>query len=813
MIFKAAFIHLLYNVITIKRVRIFRMRKHFPTLLATLVYTAIYGSHAQADLAQQCMVGVPVFERELVEGNFNELPVQIESDTSTLNYPNGATFAGNVTLEQGNRRLKAEQVDLNQDKGSQNGEQERTITATGDVNYDDNIVKLTGNKAWSNLNTKDADIFDSKYQLVGRQGRGSADKIALRENRYMVMSNGTFTSCLPNDNSWSIAGSEIIQDNEEQLAEIWNARFNIGPVPVFYSPYLQIPTGDKRRSGFLLPSGKYSSNNGIQIGLPYYWNIAPNFDATFTPNVIGHRGVQWQNEFRYLLGLGGGLFQVDWLPSDRRYDKDMVNDSNSDRWLFHWQHDGVVDKVWRLNANYTKVSDNQYLNDLDTVYGESTDGYISQKYSVGYADKYWNTSLGVKQFQVFTLGGKVNSYRALPQLDITNYQYNLGPFSLQTYGQIARFTTESEHNPKATRMHIEPTLSLPIYERWGSFDAEARLMATHFQQTVPDSFAADYFSRTGTSAPHLDDSVSRVLPKYKINGKLVFDRDMDWLSNYTQTLEPRIQYLYVPYKDQSNIYIYDTTLLQSDYAGLFRDKLYGGLDRIASANQLTTGVTSRIYDDQLDERFNISVGQTYYFEPSRTGDEYFSVNKKENTGSLVWAADSFWKINEQLLVRGGVQYDDRLNSVSLGDLVFEYRHSDNKLLQLNYRYASQEYISAMVKGLDQSRTVYQQDISQVGAVASYPINNSWAAIAAYYYDPKLKQTNDALVGVQYANCCWGFNVSFERKIVDWNKKGDLRSDYDNKISFNIELRGLSNSQTLSTSKMLRSNILPYQRAF
>lgn len=790
------------------------MRKQFPTLLATLIYTAIYGSYAQADLAQQCMVGVPIYDRPLVEGDFNDLPVQIESESSTLNYPSGATFDGNVTLEQGNRRLSAEQVQLDQTPVKNSKEPERTITATGNVSYDDNIVKLTGEKAWSNLNTKDAEIFDSQYQLMGRQGRGSADKIALRDNRYMIMNNGTFTSCLPNDNSWSIVGSEIIQDSEEELAEIWNARFRIGPVPVFYSPYLQIPTGDKRRSGFLLPSGKYSSNNGIQVGLPYYWNIAPNFDATFTPNVIGHRGVQWQNEFRYLLGgAGQGLFEFDWLPSDRRYKKDMVNDSNSDRWLFHWQHSGVMNEVWRFESNYTKVSDNQYLNDLDTAYGESTDGYISQKYSVGYADKHWDTALKVKQFQVFTTGGNVNAYRAMPQLDITNYQYALGPFNLQTYGQIARFTTESEHNPKATRLHIEPALSLPIYERWGTLSTEVRLMATHFQQSVPDSFAANYLSRTGNAAPHLEDSAHRVLPKYKINGKLVFDREMEWLPSYTQTLEPRFQYLYVPYKDQSNIYIYDTTLLQSDYAGLFRDKLYGGLDRIASANQITSGITSRLYDENLDERFNFSVGQTYYFEPSRTGDEYFTVNKKENTGSLVWAADSFWKINDELLVRGGIQYDDRLNSVSLGDIVFEYRQSDNKLLQLNYRYASQEYISAMVKGVDRSRAVYQQDISQIGAVASYPINNNWAAVAAYYFDPKLSQTNDALVGVQYANCCWGFNVSFERKIVDWNKSGDHRSDYDNKVSFNIELRGLSNSQTLSTSKMLTSSILPYQRAF
>lgn len=790
------------------------MRKHFPTVLATLIYTAIY-SQAHASLVQQCMVGVPTFDRPYIEGDYEDLPVHIESDSSTLNYPSGATFSGNVALDQGNRRLLANEVSLHQNANGNDDEPERIVTATGDVNYDDNLITLSGSRASTNLNTKDSDVFDTNYHLVGRQGRGVADRISLRDNRYMVMNNGTFTSCLTGDNSWSIAGSEIIQDNEEELAEIWNAKFYIGSVPVFYSPYLQIPTGNKRRTGLLIPSAGYSSTNGFEFGVPFYWNISPNFDATITPTFISNRGLLLQNEFRYLLGgFGTGLFEFDWLPDDRRYKKDKYDDdNNSDRWLFHWQHSGVYDRVWRFYVNYTKVSDNQYLNDIDTPYGSSTDGYVSQKYSFGYADKYWNATLQVKEFQVFTHGGNRNAYRALPQFDLTNYQYDLGPVNLKTHVQAAHFTSENSNNPEVTRLHFEPTLSLPIAERWGSFNTEVKLRATHFQQKIPDSFAADYRARTGSAAPDLKDSVNRVLPQYKMNGKLVFERDMDWLTSYTQTLEPQVQYLYIPYKNQSDIYLYDTTLLQSDYVGLFRDRLYSGLDRIASANQITTGVTSRLYDESFNERFNISVGQIYYFEPSRTGDETFSVGKKENTGSLVWATDSYWKINDTMSVRGGLQYDDRLNSVAIGDLAFEYRPADNKLLQLSYRYASQEYIASTVTGLNTNREVYQQDINQIGAVISYPINANWAGVAAYYYDPKLNQSNDGMIGVQYANCCWGFNVAMERKIVSWNTKNDRNSDYDNKISFNIELRGLSNNQRLSTAKMLRSNILPYQRAF
>lgn len=280
------------------------MKKRYPTLLATTVWMALYSQNALADnpLAEQCMLGVPMYERPLVSGDPNSLPVHIESDDSQVNYPASAIFTGNVVIEQGNRLLKSDEAELHQTPQEGQPDPLRTVTATGNVRYDDNMIKLSGPKAWSNLNSKDTDLYEGQYQMVGRQGRGQADVMKVRENnRYAILENGTFTSCLPGDNSWSLVGSEIIHDSEEELAEIWNARFKIGPVPVFYSPYLQFPTGNKRRSGFLLPNAKYSNTSGLEFALPYYWNIAPNFDATITPHYIAERGMQYQNEFRYLL--------------------------------------------------------------------------------------------------------------------------------------------------------------------------------------------------------------------------------------------------------------------------------------------------------------------------------------------------------------------------------------------------------------------------------------------------------------------------------------------------------------------------------
>ncbi|MFZ1871489.1 MAG: LPS assembly protein LptD, partial [Chania sp.] len=565
------------------------MKKSFPTLLATLIWTALYSQHALADLAEQCMLGVPTYDKPVIIGDPNSLPVTILADDSQSSYPSSALFSGNVNIQQGNSTLTAEQVEMNQTQKAGQPDPIRTVTATGNVHYDDHQIKLKGPKAWSNLNTKDTDVYKGDYQMVGRQGRGDAEKMKMRgQNRYTILENGTFTSCLPGDNSWSVVGSEVIHDREEEVAEIWNARFKIGSVPVFYSPYMQLPVGSKRRSGFLIPNAKYGSNNGLEFTMPYYWNIAPNFDATITPHYMTQRGLQWQNEFRYLVQPGLGTLALDWLPSDRQFEDDHGEMDDSKRWLFFWGHSGVMDKVWRFNIDYTKVSDPYYFTDLDSKYGATTDGYATQKFSAGYANENWDATLASKQFQIFNGVGNQNAYRAQPQLDLNYYKTDIGPFDLHTYGQVAKFSSVNPNNPETTRWHVEPAINLPLANSWGSLNTEAKVMATHYQQDIPNSFATDYAGRTGNAAPNLDGSVNRILPQLKTDGKVVFERPMDWVQDYTQTIEPRMQYLYVPYRDQSNIYTYDSTLLQTDYSGLFRDRSYSGLDRIASQNRLAT---------------------------------------------------------------------------------------------------------------------------------------------------------------------------------------------------------------------------------
>ncbi|EMQ3516414.1 LPS assembly protein LptD [Escherichia coli O8:H34] len=782
------------------------MKKRIPTLLATMIAAALYSQQGlAADLASQCMLGVPSYDRPLVQGDTNDLPVTINADHAKGDYPDDAVFTGSVDIMQGNSRLQADEVQLHQKEAPGQPEPVRTVDALGNVHYDDNQVILKGPKGWANLNTKDTNVWEGDYQMVGRQGRGKADLMKQRgENRYTILDNGSFTSCLPGSDTWSVVGSEIIHDREEQVAEIWNARFKVGPVPIFYSPYLQLPVGDKRRSGFLIPNAKYTTTNYFEFYLPYYWNIAPNMDATITPHYMHRRGnIMWENEFRYLTQAGAGLMELDYLPSDKVYEDEHPEDSNSRRWLFYWQHSGVMDQVWRFNIDYTKVSDPTYFNDFDNKYGSSTDGYATQKFSVGYAVQNFDATLSTKQFQVFddTSG---NSYAAEPQLDVNYYHNDLGPFDTRVYGQAVHFVNTNSNMPEATRVHLEPTINLPLSNTWGSINTEAKLLATHYQQTNLDWY------NSNPQNNKLADSVNRVMPQFKVDGKMVFERDMEMLApGYTQTLEPRAQYLYVPYRDQSDIYNYDSSLLQSDYSGLFRDRTYGGLDRIASANQVTTGITTRVYDDAAVERFNISVGQIYYFTESRTGDDNITWENDDKTGSLVWAGDTYWRISERWGLRGGIQYDTRLDNVATSNSSIEYRRDEDRLVQLNYRYASPEYIQATLPKYYSTAEQYKNGISQVGAVASWPIADRWSIVGAYYYDTNANKQADSMLGVQYSSCCYAIRVGYERKLNGWDNDKQ-HAVYDNAIGFNIELRGLSSNYGLGTQEMLRSNILPYQ---
>ncbi|WP_225639333.1 LPS assembly protein LptD [Candidatus Profftia sp. (ex Adelges kitamiensis)] len=770
------------------------MKKSIIILVAIIAWLIPYSQSALNNIIAHDTPEVSLYSKPItVPNNINNLPINIQANKSYAQYPNSIVFSGNVHIEQGNRQLNADQVKLEQKFFQNQPNPIRTVTATGNVNYSDQYIKLQGSNAWSNLNNNDTNVWKANYEFLGYQGRGTTDIIKTRsQNRYTILENGTFTTCLPGDNSWTLAGSKIIQDNQEEVAKIWDAYFKIGSLPVFYSPYIQLPTGKKRRSGFLMPHFKYSKNHGIEFSFPWYWNIAPWIDVTITPHYIGDYSLQLQNELRYLNVLGRGLIEFNWINKNKKYVYNSLNQNSNailgdhkKHWLFYWNHNGILHQIWNINIDYTKVSNPYYFNDIEYNHGLSTKGYATQKICMGYNEYNWNTSLSIIKFQVFGISDFSNSYFAEPQLDLNYYKNNIGPFQLHLYSQMVKFTNQNNHYPQANRYHFEPTLYIPWHTDWININTEIKLLATRYKQIIPKSYYI-----MNPSSINLHTFVNRIIPEFKIDGKMIFNRNINCIGKYTQTLEPRVQYLYIPYRDQSNISIYDSTPLQVDYNSLFRDRIYSGLDRIPAANQISTGLTTHIYDDASVEYFNASLGQIYYLNSWCTSTEYLCKKTNQKNGNIVLASNAYWRINDNWGIRNDLQYDTYLHNLSLGNVVIEYRKNTKTIIQFNYRYASPKYVTTVIpqyhyKNLD------NKGISQVGAIGNIPVTKNLALIGEYYYNTTSNKTVNSLIGLQYKTCCWSIGVNYEHKITPW----DISSfkpiiQYDNKLSFTFALRGL-----------------------
>jgi len=778
------------------------MKKNTYTLISLSILTALYSAESMADLAKQCLYGVPHFTGEVVSGNPNDLPVYIEADQAEITQPRSGIYKGRVDVKQGNRHLQSAEVEVQQQGSGDNVQ--RYAFARGGFDYRDNQINLLGDDAKIHLNTKDTDVRNAHYQLVDRQGRGTAESVELRDD-YRVMKNATFTSCLQDDHSWSIYADEMRQHVKEEYAEMWHARFKVQGVPVFYTPYLQLPIGDRRRSGLLIPTLGHGSRDGYFYAQPVYWNIAPNLDATLTPKYMSRRGWQLNSEFRYLTTLGEGKIAGEYLGDDRLKDYDS---ENRKRHLFYWKHNAAFARDWRLDLNYTKVSDKRYFNDFDSAYGSSTDGYADQTGRIAYYQPNYNIAMFVKQFQIFD-EVVIGPYRALPQIDFNYYQNGLfgNKVDFKLFSQAVRFDNDSAQMPTAWRFHGEPSVNTTLSNRYGSMNLEAKLYATQYQQKKGRSDKAE----------DVESSVNRILPQLKIDLQSVLASNQTFISGYTQTLEPRAQYLFRPYKDQSNIgsklnsqylgFGYDSSLLQQDYFSLFNSRRYSGLDRIASANQVTLGGTSRFFDENKEERFNIAVGQTYYLEPSRIDEN--RDNRTEGSSSS-WAIEANWKINDLMRWRSGYQYDPQLGQVSLANTGIEYNPTKNNVVQLNYRYASKEYIN---QNLTAEANRYNQDIKQLGVQVGWELSDHWAIAGRYYQDLALKKPVEQYLGLQYNTCCWSVGVGARRYVTSRQNQKNDDIFYDHGIGVTFELRGFSHDHKTGIENMMKKGKLPYLQAF
>ncbi|MDB2386204.1 LPS assembly protein LptD [Shewanella sp.] len=713
--------------------------------------------------------------------------IAITSNHSQAQLGKQAQFDGNVKFTQGKRHVSADNATLDQET--------EKLSANGNLVFQDQLLTVTADSLVARMRDNSATLTGAKYWLRGQQIHGNAEQLEITENNNLLLSGTSFTTCPSDTPAWQLEADSIKIDSTEEWGEIWDAKLKIAGVPVMYIPYMTIPVSDKRKTGFLFPTFSTSTTNGVEISTPYYWNIAPEFDLTFNPTYMSTRGLYTKTEFRYLSGeKQQGQLNFELLPDDKK----LTNSPN--RYLYHWEHSGSINKNWRVLANYTDVSDNNYFSDLNSDVLRATESQLSRVGEISYFEDNWDISAFVQDIKV--LGEDEKPYQVMPQF---NFNYHnpehWNGFELGFMSEATHFEHQDKDYVTATRLHMEPSISYPIYGPAGSLTSEVKLLQTNYWQ--------DNISSQSTS--QLDSTVNRTLPQLRIHGQINFERLTNYFnSNYRQTLEPQFQYLYVGYEDQSNIGIYDTAQLQEDYNGLFRDRRFSGLDRIADANQLTLGLTTKLFNEGNREIFKFSLGQIIYFTNSRVGQQNVKGSNDTyltNTSSSALAAELTAQLYSDWFISGAIQYDTKEHENKMSEVTLDYRSGTNKLLQASYRY---------VPDLLNTNNNTSVDIQQAGLRGAWPINDSLYLVGNWYYDLNEKRSVETYTGFQYEACCWAVRLSYHYRIktnyIDENNPvNDTREQFESGVYLNFVIKGLGGSGPLGVSDMLDDGIFSYRK--
>jgi len=704
-------------------------------------------------------------DNELVWDNSEQ--VQVKADSTEINYPNKAIFHGNVKFRQGGTLIKADNAKYS---GADN-----IFNATGNLFYQDERLTLQSDSLSTSLDGKNTELLETKYWLNGLAVHGNAKSFIVEDGRYLTLNDALFTTCPDDQPDWSLNAKEIRIDSEDDWATVKQATLRVFDVPVFYFPYLTLPVSDKRSSGFLYPSIGSNSQNGLEIATPYYWNIAPEYDLTLTPRIMTERGIQLATEFRYLTGKQQGQFTLEYLHQDRSYD-------DSSRYLINWAHGGSINENWRISSDFTHVSDDNYFVDIGSDLANKTDNQLIKNIELSYYQTDWWLNFKVQDIQV--LGETTSAYRLLPQVSLHSYQNMINTYlEYDIHSEFSAFEKSNNQLDKANRLHIEPTLRMPLNYSSGSLTGEVSLMQTWYQQSDQDQ---------------KNQNISRSLAQFRLHGMLNLERDFS--TKLVQTLEPQIQYLKVPYQKQSHINLYDTVLLRDDYHGLFRARRFSGLDRIADTDQITLGMTTRLKSHENQERLKLSIGQTFYFRESKMATLDGAANT-ELAGQSALAGELDFTLGKDWYVSQAIQFNQDQSKITQSKSTIDYRYSDNKIVQLSHRY---------VKEINDGK------LNQLGMQAFWPINHQWTFVGNYYRDINLNRTIESFVGLQYESCCWALRVQAYRQLkaqYDEDLTQSQQQTFDTGINFSFQIRGLGASGKQQAQEMLSQGLFSYRRPY
>ncbi|WP_034415275.1 LPS assembly protein LptD [Candidatus Photodesmus blepharus] len=701
--------------------------------------------------------------------NINELPINIEADSLESINGETVTYNGNVVIVQGKKRIQADSVTLHQ--------KDNIVIAEGNVHVSDGELKTVSSKVTNHLNTNFMFIENTKYSFLCQPGRGEAVNISKTEKTIYQIEDGFITSCSLNSNAWRIRSSKININPNKKEVTFYNPRFEIRNLPIFYLPLLTIPIGDTRKTGFLYPTVSYSSSNGFKTEVPIYWNLAPNYDLKTIFKYMQERDFQINSKFRYLSSFGSGSIDSEFFPNDKKY----LNKRK--RWGFQYKHNGIFQETWKFKVDYSKVGDITYFTDIDSSVGNRKDGQLTQETEVTYRSDNWDVSILVRDFQ--TLTENSTPYRLIPQFQFHYYTPALMKYlDFDLISHISRFDTDDEKKPSSIRIHIEPGFTIPIANTWGVWTTEARLLGTFYQE-----------KNNSLANSNSEENIIRIIPELSTHASITFERDNKIFSGYTQTLEPQVQYLYVPKKEQSNIVKYDTALLQTDYYNFFSKRKFSSVDEIAGANKFSYSASSRFFDVFHKERLNISFGQVFYLEQNSEKSHNPNQNSAISNYSA-WAIETNFNYDDYFFYHGGIQYDVDTNEVQLGNSTLEYRFNSG-YLQTNYRYVSQNYIEKNLSYSEkQLSEIAKSGISQLGLFGQYQINSKWRTNVQYFYDLTTSQELEWLASLGYQSNCWYIGLTYSNQFRGWEDKNNwlinypnLTPIYENNFSINFGITG------------------------
>lgn len=669
-----------------------------------------------------------------------DLPTHVVADEVRGRQDGVSEFSGNVEFTRGPDLMRADRVAHDSETD--------LADATGNVYLRNDVGDSyrTG-RLHMHLESHRGYAESGTYTLGRNDARGDMRRVEFLDQDHALLRGVRYTTCVPGQDDWFLNAREIEIDNVAEIATARHIWVDFMGKPVYYIPRGSFSISDKRKSGFLTPSFGYTQTNGADVAVPYYFNLAPNYDDTLTPRLLWDRGLQLQNEFRYLTRRSGGKLELEVLPSDKLRERN--------RYAGYYTHAHTFDPLWSANVEVRGVSDKYYLGDFGTNLGTSSLTHLPQNAEVNYRGPRWTFTAKLNDYQTVdsSIRHTERPYGRLPQLLLsTNPQTLSDRLQYDFSGEAVRFYRDL--GLTGNRLNLIPAASYPILRPYGFFTPKLGLRYIGYQ-----------LSGTADTAP----SVAR--PFLAVDSGLYFDRDTEWGTRlHTQTLEPRLYYLYVPHKDQDHLPNFDTGAPGLAVPNLFREQVFDGGDRIGDANQLTLAVTTR-FIDQTDgaERVRGTIGRIFYFDDRKVNLPAGSVihERSDIAGEAVANLPGNWYFSGSLLINRDT-HEIRQSSYYL-----QYNPARNKIINFGQTFTRNE--------------THQRDVS-----VAWPVRGHWSVRARAIDSLREYRDLESSVGVEYDACCWQLRALLKRRWLP--PDGTLVNPYgkhDKLIFFEIELTGLT----------------------